>query len=78
MTGTRAEELITDDKGNVIGVKASKGNQKLEIRAKAVVLGTGGYARNQELLATIHTLLRSVYGRIQRDSRGNRRWHHYG
>lgn len=50
MTGTRAEELITDDKGNVIGVKASKGNQKLEIRAKAVVLGTGGYARNQELL----------------------------
>ena len=29
MTGTRAEELITDDKGNVIGVKASKGNHAL-------------------------------------------------
>lgn len=50
MTGTRAEELITDDKGNVVGVRATKGKQKIEIRAKAVVLGTGGFARNKELL----------------------------
>lgn len=50
MTGTRAEELITDNKGNVVGVRATKGKQKIEIRAKAVVLGTGGFARNKELL----------------------------
>lgn len=50
MTGTRAQELITDNKGNVIGVKAVKGKQQIEIRAKAVVLGTGGFARNKELL----------------------------
>jgi fumarate reductase flavoprotein subunit len=50
MTGTRAEELITDSKGSVVGVRAKKGQQEIEIRAKAVVLGTGGFARNKELL----------------------------
>lgn len=50
MTGTKAEELITDSKGNVVGVKAMKGKQPIEIRAKAVILGTGGFARNKELL----------------------------
>jgi fumarate reductase flavoprotein subunit len=50
MTGTRAQELITDGKGRVVGVRAKKGQQEIEIRAKAVVLGTGGFARNKELL----------------------------
>ena len=50
MTGTKAEELIKDSKGNVVGVKAMKGKQPIEIHAKAVVLGTGGFARNKELL----------------------------
>lgn len=50
MTGTRAQELITDDKGNVVGLKALKGKKPIEIRAKAVVLGTGGFARNKDLL----------------------------
>jgi flavocytochrome c len=48
----RAEKLIVDpDKGRVIGVRAKSGNKELNFRArKAVVLTTGGFCRNLELV----------------------------
>ena len=48
----RAEKLIVDPgKGRVIGVRAKSGNKVLNFRAKkAVILTTGGFVSNPELL----------------------------
>ena len=48
----RAEKLILDPvKGRVIGVSAKVGNKALNFRArKAVILTTGGFCRNMELV----------------------------
>ncbi len=48
----RAEGLIVDpEKGRVIGITAKKDNQVLNFRArKAVILATGGFCRNLELV----------------------------
>ena len=48
----RAEKLIVDpEKGRVIGVRAKSGNKTLNFRArKAVILTTGGFCRNMELV----------------------------
>lgn len=47
---TRATELITDDSGAVVGVKAKQNGETKEFRAKAVVLATGGFAQSPELV----------------------------
>lgn len=50
MLQTEATELITDDKGNVTGVKAEGADgTKYTINAKAVVLSTGGFAGNGKM-----------------------------
>lgn len=50
MLQTKAEELIVED-GAVVGVKAKGADGTLyTIRAKAVVLATGGFANNREML----------------------------
>ena len=47
-----AVELITDKNGNVCGVIAETPNgSKITINAKAVVLATGGYGSNMDLIA---------------------------
>ena len=48
----RAEKLIVDpEKGRVIGVSAKSGNKTLNFKArKAVILTTGGFCRNMELV----------------------------
>lgn len=43
-----AEELIEED-GRVVGVKGTSENAPMEIRAKAVVVATGGFAGNEEM-----------------------------
>lgn len=49
---TKATELKVDEKGNVIGVLAEdKYGNTYDITAKAVVLATGGYGANKELLS---------------------------
>ncbi|WNS45582.1 FAD-dependent oxidoreductase [Paenibacillus sp. MMS20-IR301] len=49
---TRAEKLITDDKGAVTGVVAKDSTGKTyNITAKAVIMATGGYGNNKELLS---------------------------
>lgn len=47
---TRATELLTDDSGAVVGVKASSDSTDYTINAKAVLMATGGYGNNKELL----------------------------
>lgn len=47
---TRATELLTDDSGAVTGVKASSDSVDYTIEAKAVLMATGGYGNNKELL----------------------------
>lgn len=48
---TTAEELILDSEGNVCGVKATDANGSvITVNAKAVVLATGGFGSNMEMV----------------------------
>jgi fumarate reductase flavoprotein subunit len=50
LTSTPGKSLIKD-KGAVVGVVAEQDGQPLNIRAKAVIIATGGYANSKEMLA---------------------------
>lgn len=48
---TTATSLITDEKGNIIGVKAQKyDGTQVTVNAKAVIMATGGFAGNEEMM----------------------------
>lgn len=47
---TRATELITNENGDVVGVLAEGKEGPVKINAKKVILATGGFARNEDLL----------------------------
>ncbi len=47
---TAAKKLLTGKKGNVRGVLAATKGKEIRITAKCVVIATGGYGRNKELL----------------------------
>ncbi len=50
MTSTPAKELITNRKGEVVGVVADKGGKKLLVKAKrAVILTSGGFEYNEAM-----------------------------
>lgn len=51
LLSTRAEELIVDENGAVTGVKASSDDTAYTIHAKAVLMATGGYGNNKDLLS---------------------------
>lgn len=54
---TAATDLISNDKGEVIGVKAvDKEKKEINFMAKAVVLATGGFDRNPELVKKYATV----------------------
>lgn len=51
LTNTKADSLITDKNGTVIGVEAEdKDGNNFTINAKAVILATGGFARSEALI----------------------------
>jgi len=51
LTNTTATSLITDKSGAVVGVKAKRADGSvLTIHAKAVIMATGGYAGNREMV----------------------------
>lgn len=57
MMGTAAEELIVDDAGAVIGVRASEGGKETLIKAnQCVVLGTGGFDHNPEMVRAFQSI----------------------
>jgi len=52
LMGTPAKQLVVDANGEVVGVKAESGGKEISIKArKAVILTTGGFTRNKEMLA---------------------------
>ncbi|MFT5176226.1 MAG: fumarate reductase flavoprotein subunit, partial [Gammaproteobacteria bacterium] len=51
MDRTVGTGLIQSDDGAIHGISAQRGNEALRIRARKVVLTTGGYNANSELLA---------------------------
>ena len=46
---TKAEDLLVED-GQVVGVMVNDGEKRYELRAKAVLLATGGFGNNTELM----------------------------
>ena len=48
-TGTKGIDLIMKD-GKAVGVKVQNKNNLYDIKAKAVILATGGFSANKELL----------------------------
>lgn len=50
LTGLRATQILTDESGAVCGVVAQDEGGVTEIKCKAVIVSTGGFARNDELL----------------------------
>ena len=50
LCGTEAKRLLTDEKGNVTGVLARTQDKEVSIGTKSVILATGGFAGNPELL----------------------------
>ena len=69
----RAEELITNEAGAVVGVKCTmKDGTKVTVNAKAVILATGGYAQNPEMLAKYADFLPySPYGSVPMTNTGD-------
>jgi fumarate reductase flavoprotein subunit len=51
LLNTRASELLTDGNGTVTGVKAADDTTVYTIQADAVLLATGGYGNNKDLLS---------------------------
>ena len=47
---TAAKKILTDKDGKVIGVVANTQGKEFTISAKSVIIGSGGYAGNEELL----------------------------
>ena len=50
ITETSATELITDDNGDVVGIMAEGKDGNIKINAKKVIIASGGFAKNEELL----------------------------
>ena len=49
---TKAKQLIMDDRGKVVGVRAAGRYGLVDYMANVVILATGGYAANKEMLET--------------------------
>ena len=62
----RATELITNDAGAVVGVKAvMTDGTPVTVNAKSVILATGGYAKNEEMLDKYEDFLpNNLYGTV--------------
>ena len=51
MFSTRVESLVVDSAGTVSGVRASQDGASFEVAARAVILATGGFQGNRDMLA---------------------------
>lgn len=68
-----ANALITDEKGAVVGVKATAADGSVvTVNAPAVILATGGYAHNEEMLAKYRDFLpTNVYSTVPMTNTGD-------
>ncbi len=62
MLETPAKDLISDIDGNILGAIADKDGSDYYIKAKAIVIATGGYAANAELAAALNPTYEGIYG----------------
>jgi len=53
---TRARKLLTDKSGIVTGLIAATDGEEIEIRTKSVIIATGGFGANNELLKKYYPL----------------------
>jgi len=51
VTGAKATKLLTNDQGRVTGVEVVREGKTANLNAKAVILATGGFAANPQLVA---------------------------
>jgi len=49
-TGCTGEKLIVDESGAVVGLRATRGSDTVDFMGKAVVIATGGFGANQDLI----------------------------
>lgn len=49
-TGCTGQELIVDESGAVVGLRATQGSKTVDFMGKAVVLASGGYGANQDMI----------------------------
>ncbi|NLC65449.1 MAG: FAD-dependent oxidoreductase [Clostridium sp.] len=62
MLETPGKELISDENGDLVGVLAEKDGEDFKIKAKSIILATGGYADNAELAGTLNPMYKGIYG----------------
>ena len=69
----RATELITNEDGAVVGVKAVMADgTPVTVNAKSVILATGGYAMNEEMLDKYEDFLpTNIYGSVPTTNTGD-------
>ena len=69
----RATELITNESGTVVGVKAvMTDGTPVTVNAKSVILATGGYAKNEEMLDKYEDFLpNNLYGTVPNTCEGD-------
>lgn len=65
-----ATELLVED-GVVVGVKAAGASEDVTVRAKSVVLATGGFSRNEEMVAELTPDLLEVRSQAAVSSTGD-------
>ncbi|MGN1405777.1 MAG: flavocytochrome c, partial [Erysipelotrichaceae bacterium] len=53
ITETKAEKILTDENGAAVGVEATGANGKVTVNAKAVVIASGGFGGNLEMVAQL-------------------------
>ncbi len=68
-----ATELITNESGAVVGVKAvMTDGTPVTVKAKSVILATGGYAKNEEMLDKYEDFLpNNLYGTVPNTNTGD-------
>ena len=59
---TKLTDVLLDGEGKVEGVVAESGSKTLRIKAKAVMIATGGYAQNPELTARLDPEKAGTFG----------------
>lgn len=62
MLETEATELLKDESGSIIGAIVKNDGSDLKVKAKAVVLATGGYAANGELAGSLNPSYKDMIG----------------
>lgn len=67
----RATELVTDDQGDVTGVVANVSGQPTQFNAPAVILATGGFSSNHELISRYFPQYASLRSRASEGTTGD-------